>query len=145
MILANDLSNQSSQLMRPNPRCSGHPGPGSLDGDWNAAFIPTSTDSAFLPFVASRHASSCISTHAYTCAESGGSWRASERGEEAHDGRTRGVTSGRRGARRQSDSESVDSGVAQQVISMRDAHSLTQPRRQHERKTVTTASHYRQV
>src|SRR5215469_16855531 len=71
-----------------------------------------------LPFVASRHACPCISTHAYTCAESGGSWRASERGEEAHDGGTRGAKSGRRGARRQSDSESVDSGVAQQVISI---------------------------
>src|SRR5215469_525898 len=67
---------------------------------------------------ASRHASPCICTHGYTCAESGGSWRASEAGEEAHDGRTRGAKSGRRGARRQSDSESVDSGVAQQVISI---------------------------
>jgi len=103
-------------------------------------------------FFVSRHACPCISRHAYTCAESGGSWRASEGGEEAHDGGIRGAKSGRPSARRQSGSESADSGVPQQVVSMReqvvsmrDAHSLTQLRRQHGRKTVTTASLYHQA
>ena len=64
MILANDLSNQSSRLMRPNPRRSGRPGSGSLDGDRNAAFIPTSTDSAFCPLSRrDMHARAYLRTH----------------------------------------------------------------------------------